>query len=122
MGTVLQDLSHRNPGSQPRWDRCERAALFAQDREWRTQGLSARQAAKERKVPRTPLHAWRLWHDTLARGPHVAACLQSSPGLAFFPRIVLAGPLVCVAGGAGGLRVVCLLRTLTGRDRFVAAS
>ena len=30
MGTVIQDAQQRNPDSQPRWDRRERADLFAQ--------------------------------------------------------------------------------------------
>src|SRR5499427_7163386 len=54
-----------NQGSQPRWDRLERADLFEQYRELRTQGISERQAAKELKGPRTTLPAWRIWHDTL---------------------------------------------------------
>jgi len=47
VGTVIQDMPHINPVSQPRWDRYERADLFEQYRELRTQGLSERQAAKE---------------------------------------------------------------------------
>ena len=65
VGTVIQDVPQINQGSQPRWDRCERADLFEQYRELRTQGVSERQAAKELKVPRTTLQAWRVWHDTL---------------------------------------------------------
>ena len=61
MGSVIQDMPHINQGSQPRWDRFERADLFEQYRELRTQGISERQAAKELKVPRTTLQAWRLW-------------------------------------------------------------
>jgi hypothetical protein len=83
VGTVIQDVPQINQGSQPRWDRFERADLFEQYREWRTQGVSERQAAKELKVPRTTLQAWRVWHDTLAICPHGAACLPSGPGLAF---------------------------------------
>jgi len=47
VGTVMQAMPHINPGSQPRWDRFERADLFEQYRALRTQGLSERQAAKE---------------------------------------------------------------------------
>ena len=54
MGTVVQELPQINPGSQPRWDRFERADLFEQYREWRTQGLSERQLAKALGVPRPP--------------------------------------------------------------------
>jgi hypothetical protein len=122
VGTVIQDLPHINHGSQPRWDRFERADLFEQYRELRTQGISERQAAKELKVPRTTLQAWRIWHDTLDICPHVAEFLQSGPGLAFLHRIVIAFHLVCVEVGACGIRLVCLFLNLTGLDRFVAAS
>lgn len=122
MGTIIQDKQQRNPESQPRWDRLERADLFEQYRELRTQGLSERQAAKELKVPRTTLQAWRIWHDTLDRCPHVADFFQSGPGLAFLHRIVIAFHLVCVEVGACGMRLVCLFLNLTGLDRFIAAS
>lgn len=122
MGTVIQDMPHINPRRQPHWDRFERADLFEQYRKLRTQGISERQAAKELKVPRTTLQAWRIWHDTLDMCPHVADFFHSGPGLAFLHRIVIAFHLVCVEVGACGIRLVCLFLTLTGLDRFVAAS
>ena len=54
--------------------------------------------------------------------PHVAEFFQSGPGLAFLHRIVIAFHLVCVEVGACGIRLVCLFLSLTGLDRFVAAS
>ena len=122
MGTVIQDMPQINPGSQPRWDRFERADLFEHYRELRTQGVSERQAAKELKVPRTTLQAWRVWHDTLDICPHVADFFQSGPGLAFLHRLVIAFHMVCVEVGACGIRLVCLFLNLTGLNRFVAAS
>jgi len=122
VGTVIQDQQQRNPEGQPRWDRFERADLFEQYRELRTQGFSERQAAKELKVPRTTLQAWRVWHDTLDICPHVAEFFQSGPGLAFLHRLVMAFHMVCVEVGACGIRLVCLFLNLTGLDRFVAAS
>ena len=122
MGTVIQDMPQINHSSQPRWDRFERADLFEQYRELRTQGISERQAAKELKVPRTTLQAWRRWHDTLDMCPHVADFFQRGPGLAFFHRLVIAFQLVCVEVGACGMRLVCLFLHLTGLNRFVAAS
>ena len=122
MGTVIQDMPQINHSSQPRWDRFERADLFEQYRELRTQGISERQAAKELKVPRTTLQAWRRWHDTLDMCPHVADFFQRGPGLAFFHRLVIAFHLVCVEVGACGIRLVCLFLHLTGLNRFVAAS
>ena len=122
MGTVIQDMPHIHPGNQPRWDRFERADLFEQYRELRTQGISERQAAQELKVPRTTLQAWRLWHDSLDICAHVADFFQSGPGLAFLHRLVVAFHRVCVEVGACGIRLVCLFLHLTGLDRFVAAS
>ena len=122
MGTVIQDRPRINHGSQPRWDRFERADLFEQYRELRARGLSERQAAQELKVPRTTLQAWRVWHDTLDICHHVAEFFQSGPGLAFVHRLVIAFHLVCVEIGACGIRLVCLFLHLTGLDRFVAAS
>jgi len=122
VGTVIQDMSPINPGRQPRWDRFERADLFEQYQELRTQGISERQAAKALQVPRTTLQAWRLWHDTLDICPHVAEFFQSGPGLAFLHRLVLACHLICVEVGACGIRLVCLFLNLTGLNRFVASS
>jgi Family of unknown function (DUF6399) len=122
VGTVIQDMPEINPGSQPRWDRFERADLFEQYRELRTQSVSERQAAKELKVPRTTLQAWRVWHDTLDICPHVADFFQSGPGMAFLHRLVVAFHMVCVEVGACGIRLVCLFLNLTGLNRFVAAS
>jgi Family of unknown function (DUF6399) len=122
VGIVIQDQQQHNPQSQPRWDRFERADFFEQYRELRTQGISERQAAKELKVPRTTLQAWRIWYDTLDICPHVADFFHRGPGLAFLHRIVIAFHLVCVEVGACGIRLVCLFLNLTGLDRFVAAS
>jgi hypothetical protein len=122
MGTVSQDIPSINPGSQPRWDRFERADLLEQYRELRHQGFSERQAAKDLKVPRTTLQAWRRWHDSLDMCPHVADFFQGGPGLAFLHRLVIAFHLVCVEVGACGIRLVCLFLHLTGLNRFVAAS
>src|SRR5215471_11389897 len=122
MGAIIQSQPQRNEARQAHWDRLERADLFAQYRALRTQGLSERQAAKELKVPRTTLQAWRLWHDSLDSCAHVAEFFQSGPGLAFLHRLVMAFHVVCVEVGACGMRLVCLFLHLTGLDRFVAAS
>src|SRR5215468_5446842 len=122
MGAVIQSQPQRNDPRQAHWDRLERADLFEQYRALRTQGLSERQAAKELKVPRTTLQAWRIWHDSLDICAHVAEFFQSGPGLAFLHRLVIAFHLVCVEVGACGIRLVCLFLHLTGLDRFVAAS
>jgi hypothetical protein len=122
MGAVIQAQPQRNEARQARWDRLERADLFEHYRALRTQGLSERQAAKELKVPRTTLQAWRIWHDSLDLCSQVAEFFQSGPGLAFLHRLVIACHLIYVEVGACGIRLVCLFLHLTGLDRFVAAS
>src|SRR5262244_3549304 len=86
------------------------------------QGLSLRQAAKALEVPRSTLQAWRAYQESLDAHPTVVVFFQSSPGLAFLHRLVLGIHLVCTEVGACGIRLVCLLLTLIGLDRFVAAS
>ena len=90
METVIQDMAQINSGSQPRWDRFERADLLEQYQALRTQGLSVRQAAQELKVPRTTLQAWRVWHDTLDICPHVAES-SAFPAARFIAVLAAAG-------------------------------
>src|SRR5262249_14074026 len=84
--------------------------------------MSQRQAAKVLDVPRSTLQAWRAYQERLDESPAVVAFFHSVPGLAFLHRLVLALHLVCVEMGACGIRLVCLLLQLTGRNRFVGAS
>jgi Family of unknown function (DUF6399) len=106
----------------PRWDRTRRAHLFDQYLALQAQGLSLRQAAKALEVPRSTLQAWRAHQESLDEHPSVVVFFQSSPGLAFLHRLVFGIHLVCTEVGACGIRLVCLLLTLTGLDRFVGAS
>jgi hypothetical protein len=122
MGTVSHETPPRNYARQPRWDRCERAPLCAPYRALQAQGMSQRQGAPARQVPRTTLQAWRPWHDSLALCPHVAEFVQSGPGLACVHRLVVGCHLVGVAVGACGMRLACLCLNLPGLDRLVAAS
>ncbi len=122
MGTVIQSQPRRHDDRTPRWDRTRRAELFDQYRDLQAQGLSLRQAAKALDVPRSTLQAWRAYQENLDEHPAVVAFFHSAPGLAFLHRLVLGIPLVCTEVGACGIRLVCLLVTLTGLDRFVAAS
>lgn len=122
MGTVIQYAQRSNDERHQRWDRIERAGLFERYGALHAQGLSQRQAAKVLDVPRSTLQAWRTYHERLDASPAVVAFFQSVPGLAFLHRLVLAIHLVCVEIGACGIRLVCLLLTLTGLDRFVGAS
>jgi Family of unknown function (DUF6399) len=122
MGTVIQTHPQSHDDRSPRWDRTRRAHLFEQYLALQAQGLSLRQAAKTLEGPRSTLQAWRAHHESLDEHPTVVAFFQSAPGLAFLHRLVLGIHLVCTEVGACGIRLVCLLLTLTGLDRFVAAS
>jgi hypothetical protein len=73
-------------------------------------------------VPRSTLQAWRAYHDRLDACPEAGAFFHSVPGLAFLHRLVIALHVVCVEIGACGMRLVCLVLELTGRNRFVGAS
>jgi hypothetical protein len=122
MSTIIQSQAQSNADRTRRWSRTQRAERFEQYLELHGQGLSLRQAAKVLEVPRSTLGAWRAHQESLDEHPAVVACFQSSPGLAFLHRLVLGIHLVCTEGGACGIRLVCLLLTLTSLDRFVAAS
>ena len=122
MGTVIQYTQRSNDERNQRWDRVERAELFAQYGDLQAQGLSLRQAAKALDVPRRTLQAWRAYQASLDEHPAVVAFFHRAPGLAFLHRLVLGIHLVCTEVGACGIRLVCLLVTLAGLDRFVAAS
>jgi hypothetical protein len=122
VGTVIQSAQRRNADLHPRWDRTQRAELFDQYRNLQAQGFSLRQAAKALDVPRSTLQAWRAYQESLDEHPAVVAFFHSCPGLAFLHRLVLGIHLVCTEVGACGIRLVCLLLTLTGLDRFVGAS
>src|SRR6266566_4731733 len=120
--TIIQARHQSNEAPHPRWDRMERAERFDQSLELQAQGISQRQAAKALDVPRSTLQAWRAYQDSLDAHPAVVAFFHSAPGLAFLHRLVLGIHLVCTEVGACGIRLVCLLVTLAGLDRFVAAS
>jgi len=122
VGTVVQETQRGNDDRNQRWDRIERADLFAQWSDLQTQGISQRQAAKVLDVPRSTLQAWRAYQESLDACPAVVAFFHSVPGLAFLHRLVLALHVVFVEIGACGIRLICLVLELTGLNRFVGAS
>jgi Family of unknown function (DUF6399) len=122
VGTVIQSPQRDNEDRHQRWDRLERADLFARYGDLKAQGVSQRQAATVLEVPRSTLQAWRAYQERLNACPAVAAFLHSVPGLAFLHRLVLALHLVYTEVGACGMRLVCLFLRITGLDRCVGAS
>jgi Family of unknown function (DUF6399) len=122
MGTVMDAQPRGHVDRHQRWERLRRAALLEEYRDLQAQGVSQRQAAHRLQVPRTTLQAWRAWQDRLAACPHVIEFFESTPGLAFLHRLVLALHMVFVEIGACGIRLVCLFIQMTGLNRFVGAS
>ena len=122
MATIIQAQHRGKQDRHQRWARLERAALLERYSKLRTQGMSQRQAAQILDVPRSTLQAWRTYQETLDACPTVVTFFHSPPGLAFLHRLVLALHVVCVEGGACGIRLVCLFLQLTGLNRFVSAS
>jgi hypothetical protein len=122
VGTIIQETQRGHDERTQRWQRVERAKLFAQYGDLPAQGLSQRQAAKVLEVPRSTLQAWRTYQERLDASPAVVAFFHSVPSLAFLHRLILALHVVFVEVGACGMRLVCLLLKITGLDRFVGAS
>jgi len=77
VGTVIHYAQRGNGDRNQRWDRIERADLFAQYGALQTQGVSQRQAAKVLDVPRSTLQAWRAYQERLDACPAVVAFFQS---------------------------------------------
>src|SRR2546422_779813 len=122
VGTVSQETPRGNDERNQRWERSERAGLVARSGARKAQGLSQRQAAPVLDGPRSTLPAWRADADSLDACPAGVAFLHRVPGRAFLHRLVLALHLVCTEVGACGMRLVCLVVQLTGRQRCVGAA
>lgn len=83
---------------------------------------SERQLAEELGIPRSTLQHWLRRKDSIEAEPEVVAFFESSAGVAFLHRLVLAAHFVMTLVGPCGIRLVCLFLELTGLDQFVAAS
>jgi len=83
---------------------------------------SQRQVAEELKIPRSTLQHWIERKDGIDAEAEVVAFFESSAGVAFLHRLVLAAHFVITLVGPSGIRRVCLFLELAGLDRFVAAS
>jgi hypothetical protein len=122
VATIIQAKHRGNHDRNQRWERFERADLFARYGAWHIQGVSQRQAAQVLDVPRSTLQAWRAYQDRLEACPEVVAVFHSVAGLAFLHRLIIALHVVFVEIGACGMRLVCLFLQMTGLNRFVGAS
>jgi hypothetical protein len=90
VGTVIHEKPQGNDDRHQRWDRLERADLFAPYGDLHAQDLAQRQAAQVLEVPRSTLQAWRAYQEPLDACPAVVAFFHSVPGLALLHRLVLA--------------------------------
>jgi hypothetical protein len=122
VGAVIPYQQHGQDKRPQRWERLERAELFARYGARQKPGTSQRQAATVLDVPRRTLQAWRAAHERLDAWPAVGACVHRVPGRAFLHRLVLAFHLVGGEGGACGMRLGWLVVRITGRNRCVGAS
>jgi hypothetical protein len=83
---------------------------------------SQRQWAEDLGIPRSTLQHWLQRKDGIDADPALVAFLESSVGVAFLHRLILAAHLVMTLVGPCGIRLVCVFLELTGLDHFVAAS
>ena len=83
---------------------------------------SQRHWAEDLGIPRSTLQHWLQRKETIDADPALVAFFESSVGVAFLHRLILAAHLVMTLVGPCGIRLVCLFLELTGLDQFVAAS
>jgi len=83
---------------------------------------SQRQWAEDLGIPRSTLQHWLERKETIDADPELVAFFESSVGVAFLHRLVLAAHVVMTLIGPCGIRLVCVFLELTGLDHFVAAS
>jgi hypothetical protein len=105
-----------------RWGRLEVAEKVAEYNKVVKESVSQRQLAQELKVPRTTLQHWLSRKEGIDANPKVVTFFESTDGIAFLHRIVLAAHFVMTSLSPCGIRMVCLFLELTELDRFVASS
>ena len=83
---------------------------------------SHRHLSEEVGIPRTTLQHWQGRKDTIDAAPEVVDFFESSAGVAFLHRVVMAAHFVMTQTSSGGIRPVCLFLELSHLNRFVGAS
>ncbi len=84
--------------------------------------LSQRQLADEILIPRSTLQHWIKRKDAIDADPELVAFFESSVGVSFLHRQVLATHYVMTLLGSCGIRLLCEFFELSGLDRFIASS
>lgn len=104
------------------WSRKEIAEKLDEFEQGYARLPSQRQWAEELGIPRSTLQHWLERKESIDTDPELVAFFESSVGVAFLHRLVLAAHLVMTLVGPCGIRLVCVFLELTGLDHFVAAS
>jgi len=104
------------------WSRTEIAEKLDEFEQGYARLPSQRQWAEELGIPRSTLQHWLERKESIDADPDLVAFFESSVGVAFLHRLLLAAHLVMTLVGPCGIRLVCLFLELTGLDHFVAAS
>jgi hypothetical protein len=121
--TPSQLISEVTPRPEPfRWTRAEATQALHDFHHPPTTPPSQRQFAAQASVPRATLQHWLGRQRRLDLDPLAARFFDSSPGLAFLHRLVVAAHLVFTLESTAGLRPLCRFLRLCQLDRVVAAS
>jgi hypothetical protein len=104
------------------WRREETVAHVVAFEAAATRATSQREYARAHDVPRTTLQHWLARKGSLDASPTMVAWFESSEGLAFLHRLVIAVQFGMTYFSVGGLRAVAKVMELAGLERFVANS
>jgi len=104
------------------WSRKEIAEKLDEFEQGYARLPSQRLWAEDLGIPRSTLQYWLQRKEHIDADPELVAFFESSVGVAFLHRLILAAHLVMTLMGPCGIRLVCLFLELTGLDHFVAAS
>ena len=119
MDTV--DLNAQTHGTEQfRWERGETVIILAAYRA--APGLSQREFAQQRGVPRSTLQHWLDRKASLDLEPELADFFESPAGLAFLHRLMVAVHLVFEENCSCGLRPISRFLELTGLNGVLASS
>ncbi|MCP3999020.1 MAG: hypothetical protein GY722_28750, partial [bacterium] len=119
---TISDPSNSPQGEHVGWSRPEVVTALHKLEAEELIGGSLRGFAASMGIPRSTLRHWLERRDNIDASPAVLAFFESPDGLAFLHRLVVASQFVITHLGAGGYRLVSEFLTLSGLDRFVAAS
>jgi Family of unknown function (DUF6399) len=115
-------VTEASASDRKQWSRKEIAEKLDEFAQGYASIPSQRQWADDLGIPRSTLQHWLARKDGIDADPELVAFFESSVGVAFLHRLVLAAHLVMTLVGPCGIRLVCLFLELTGLDHFVAAS